>query len=579
MKFNSAKHFLFFLLLFSCLMAMAQSPAGINYQAALRDTESGEALKNEMVFIIVTIREGGPSGAIVYSESHSGIQTNDFGLINLVIGGGDATDGTFATIPWSSGDIWYEIEVDSGSGLESIGSSQFLSVPYALFAGNAEESLDNDPTNELIDSADFDAETQSISINESGNQVNVSLEGLQTDDADADPTNELITSADYDAEGNAIVLTQADGSQVIISLSELSVSDADPDPANELIDSAEFDAETQSISINESGNQINFPLEGLQIDDADPSPTNELITAAVYNAGINAIVLSQADGSQLSISLSELNVSDDDDDPMNELIDPEEGLQLIGSNLVISEAAGSTYSVNLGSLIEDDDPSPTNELIDDEAFTLTNDTILTLSEAGIEHSINLAPLRDDGDWKVNEEDNVAYNVDQKIGIGTNSPSARLEIIESTDSESALSVTSGGEPVLHAGNGRLGIGTATASSRVQFGGSVGYDVALFSTGETDNYTATIDDHMIVVNFETGGSLDFGIVLPPATACEGRVYVIRKTGVFAAFGELTIETGVFPVDFFSPNLILDEFGAETAVLLSLGTDGWTRILREN
>ncbi|MGB6036607.1 MAG: hypothetical protein WBG42_10100 [Cryomorphaceae bacterium] len=493
MKLYSAKHFTLFLLLFSCLMSMAQSPAGINYQAALRDSESGEALKNEMVFIIVTIRDGGPSGTVVYSESHSSIQTNDFGLINLVIGGGDATDGSFGSIPWSSGDIWYEIEVDSGSGLESIGSSQFLSVPYALFAGNAEESLDNDPTNELIDSAEFDAETQSIFINESGNQVNVPLEGLQIDDADADPTNELITSAIYDAASNAIVLSQADGSQIAISLSELSVSDADADSTNELID-------------------------------------------------------------------------------------PDVGLQLIGNNLVISEA-GSTYSVNLGSLIEDDDPDSENELIDDEAFTLTDDTILTLSEAGIEHSINLASLRDDGDWKVDEENNTVYNVDQKIGIGINSPSARLEIVESIDSEIALSVTSGEEPILRAGNGRLGIGTPTASSRVQFGGSVGYDVALIATGETDSYTATIDDHMIVINFEAGGSLDFGITLPPATTCEGRVYVIRKTGVFAAFGDLTIETGVFPVDYFSPDLVLDEFGAETAVLLSLGNDGWTRILREN
>jgi hypothetical protein len=474
-------------------MSMAQSPAGINYQAALRDSQSGEALKNEMVFIIITIREGGPAGAIVYSESHSGIQTNDFGLINLVIGGGDASDGSFASIPWSSGDIWYEIEVDSGSGLESIGLSQFLSVPYALFAGNAEESLDNDPTNELINSAEFDAETQSILIDESGNLVNVSLEGLEVEDADADATNELITSATYDAENNSIVLFQADGSEV-------------------------------------------------------------------------------------TISLSELNVSDGDADPMNELIDPDQGLQLMGNSLVISEA-GSTYSVNLGGLIDDDDANPENELIDDDAWTLTNDTILTLSEAGIEHSVNLASLRDDGDWKVDEDDNTVYNENQSIGIGTASPSARLEVIEETNSEVALSVISGNESVVHVANQRLGVATTTPRSTVQFGGSVGYDVALLESTETDSYSASIDDHMIVINFQAGGNLDYGIFLPPASVCAGRVYLIRKTGVFAAFGEVTIDTGIFPVDFFSPNLVLDEFGAESAVLLSLGNDGWTRILRED
>ncbi|MCZ4410414.1 hypothetical protein O3Q51_16480 [Cryomorphaceae bacterium 1068] len=453
MKFQHAKYFSFFLLFFSCLISSAQSPEGINYQAALRDSESGEALKNEMVFIVVTIRDGGPNGTIVYSESHSGIQTNDFGLINLIIGGGDATDGSFEAIPWASGNIWYEIEVDSGSGLESLGSSRFLSVPYALFAGNAEESLDNDPTNELITSAQFDEETQSIDIQEPGNVVNIPLEGLNVDDADADATNELISSALFNPENNTITLTQADGSEVIISLAELNIADADADPTNELIDS-------------------------------------------------------------------------------------DSGLQLIGTNLVISEA-GISYSVNLDILVEDEDADPTNELIDDEAFTLTNDTILTLSEAGIEHSVNLAPLREDGDWIIDEDQNTVYNEDQRVGIGTSSP----------------------------------------LSTVQFGGSVGYDVTLLESGDTDNYTANADDHMIVINFQPLGNLDFGIFLPPASVCEGRVYTIRKTGAFAAFGEVTIDTGVFPVDFFTPNLVLDEFGAETAVLLSLGVDGWTRILREN
>lgn len=525
MKLFCSKFILIVLVIFSSQISFGQSPEGINYQAALRDSESGEALKNEMVFMIITVRTGGPEGEIVYSESHPSIQTNDFGLINLVIGQGDGVEGSFAAIPWSSGNIWYEIEVDSGSGLESLGSSQFLSVPYALFAGNAEVSLDNDPTNELIDSAEFDPETQTIAIEESGNLVNVSLEGLNINDADSNPTNELITSAIYDVEINSIVLSQADGSEVLISLSELDVSDSDSDP------------------------------------------TNELITSANYDQEANAINLQQADGSTVVISLSELSVVDADSDPENELIDPESGLQLQGTTLTITEA-GTTYSTNLDFF-----------KIDQVGFTLIEDTILTLSEGGTEYSINLASLRDDGDWTVNEDDNTVYNEDGKIGIGTDSPSARFEVIEETNSEVALSIVSGEESVVHVANERLGVATTTPLSTVQFGGSVGYDVAVLSSDETDNYTATEGDHMIVINFEPSGNLDFGIFLPPASVCTGRVYIIRKTGAFAAFGEVTIDTGIFPVDFFSPNLVLDEFGAETAVLLSLGNDGWTRILREN
>ena len=228
-------------------------------------------------------------------------------------------------------------------------------------------------------------------------------------------------------------------------------------------------------------------------------------------------------------------------------------------------------------IVDDADADLTNELIDDEAFTLTGDTILTLSEAGIEHSINLASLRDDGDWKVDEDDNVVYNENQRIGIGTNSPSARLELIEETNSVVALRVVSGDETLLHAENERLGIGTTSASSRVQFGGSVGYDVTVLSTEETDNYTATIEDHMIVVNFQAGGNSEFGIFLPPADVCAGRVYLIRKTGALGSIGDLTIDTSGFQIDFDDPDLVLDEGFPETAVLLSLGNDGWTRIFR--
>ncbi|HKK40442.1 MAG TPA: hypothetical protein VJ949_13560, partial [Cryomorphaceae bacterium] len=450
MKLFCSKFIPFLLVFFYCHLSTAQSPEGINYQAALRDGESGEALQNQMVFLIITIREGGPSGTIVYSESHSGITTNGFGLINLVIGAGDATEGSFAEIPWSSGNIWYEIEVDSGTGLESLGASQFLSVPYALFAGNTEASLDNDSTNELIDSASFNQENQTITIEEGENEVSFTLDGLDVDDADADPTNELI-------------------------------------------DSAEFDPETQTISIDESGNLVNVSLEGLNVDDGDSDATNELITTAGYDAESNTIILTQADGSEVNISLADLNVSDNDANPANELLS---GVQLGGPEgftLIISEA-GENYSVNLDVLVDDEDADLTNELIDESGFSLINDTILSLSEAGIDHFVNLAPLKEDNDWSIDEGNSRVYNEGDKIGIGTNAPAARLEVVEESNTSTALSVFSGTESMIHVANERVGIATTSPLSTIQLGGSVGYDIALLETDVIDNYTADIDDHM-------------------------------------------------------------------------------------
>jgi hypothetical protein len=46
--------------------------------------------------------------------------------------------GVFSDIPWGGGDKYLEIEIDAGSGFHSIGTTQLLSVHYALFAGTAE---------------------------------------------------------------------------------------------------------------------------------------------------------------------------------------------------------------------------------------------------------------------------------------------------------------------------------------------------------------------------------------------------------------------------------------------------------
>lgn len=44
--------------------------------------------------------------------------------------------GVFSDISWGSGDKFLEQSVDFGTGYVSTGVMQFLSVPYALHAGN-----------------------------------------------------------------------------------------------------------------------------------------------------------------------------------------------------------------------------------------------------------------------------------------------------------------------------------------------------------------------------------------------------------------------------------------------------------
>lgn len=114
--------------------AQAQSPQMFNYQAVVRNS-AGTILANQHVSIQATILAGSPGGQILYKERHN-VQTNAYGLANLKIGNGTVVSGTFGTINWQSGSKYLEISIDinNGTNYTVMGTSQLLSVPYALYA-------------------------------------------------------------------------------------------------------------------------------------------------------------------------------------------------------------------------------------------------------------------------------------------------------------------------------------------------------------------------------------------------------------------------------------------------------------
>jgi hypothetical protein len=107
---------------------MAQTPQSFKYQAVLRDG-SGNIKANTSANIGISILQGGASGTVVYSETH-GATTNVYGIVNLDLGNGSPTSGSFANIDWSTGLYFIKVTVDG----TDMGTSQLLSVPYALYA-------------------------------------------------------------------------------------------------------------------------------------------------------------------------------------------------------------------------------------------------------------------------------------------------------------------------------------------------------------------------------------------------------------------------------------------------------------
>lgn len=116
--------------------SFSQVPQGFKYQAICRDN-TGALIQNQPVNIRLSVHDVDPLGTILYQETFT-LVTNQFGLIMADVGKGNVQSGNFATIPWETWDKFLEIELDMGSGFSSMGTTQLLSVPYALHAGTAE---------------------------------------------------------------------------------------------------------------------------------------------------------------------------------------------------------------------------------------------------------------------------------------------------------------------------------------------------------------------------------------------------------------------------------------------------------
>lgn len=116
----------------------AQSPEKMSYQAVIRNASSS-LVANQAVGMKISILQGSANGTAVYVETQTPT-TNINGLVSIEIGAGTVVSGNFSTINWANGPYFIKTETDpsGNTSYNIIGTSQLLSVPYALHAKTAE---------------------------------------------------------------------------------------------------------------------------------------------------------------------------------------------------------------------------------------------------------------------------------------------------------------------------------------------------------------------------------------------------------------------------------------------------------
>lgn len=277
MKNLTVIFFLLFFILSGFTKSMfAQSPEGIIYQAEARD-DKGKIIFRKTLDVKVTIHQDNVTGSIVLEEVHT-VTTDDYGVFVIVIGSG-SSNYLLENIDWGNHSHFLNVQVKDPKTLQFVdmGTTQLLSVPYALHSKTAAEAFTadyNNLSNTPSNVSDFTNDAGYLTIN---------------DNIDVDPANEI---QDLQLVNNSLSITK-NGNATLIDMSaylddtdthlseievdamvenngyQLEVEDGDTDAENEF----------QNLNINghdltiTNGNTIILPDN---VDDADSNPTNEI---------------------------------------------------------------------------------------------------------------------------------------------------------------------------------------------------------------------------------------------------------------------------------------------------------------
>lgn len=379
----------------------AQAPEKISYQAVIRDA-GNTLVANQTVGMQLSILQGSFTGPAVYVETQTPT-SNINGLVSLEIGSGVTLDN-FSTIDWSNGPYFIKTETDPTGGVSySItGTSELLSVPYALHAKTADSIVGG------------------VSLTETDPIFGASISSGITSIDTANWNNHTIdTDTQLDSAGVATLGYEAGPHTTDTQLDSADISNLGYVAGPHTIDN---DTQLDSSAIANMGYITSF----IETDPVFGASISSGITALDTANWNNHTVDTDTQLDSAGVATLGFEAGPHTTDTQLDSVDISNLGYVAGPHTIDNDTQLDSLAIaNMGYITSftEIDADSTNEL---QALSISNDTIF-LAGGGF---VKLPAATGDSDWAISGNNQYSA-VSGNVGIGTTNPTSKLHITTNT----------------------------------------------------------------------------------------------------------------------------------------------------